>query len=112
MKKRREICPEEGEDTNTASATEESTPQTISPGAVGHDVTINGFLRSLQELVVKSEPNFKSLKVIEQGVSSELQHEESTYLFFKPLKSISEKRLLKISVFSFCMHVSRTNGET
>ena len=65
VKKRKEICPDEGEDTNTASATEESTSQTISPGAVGHDVTINGFLRSLQELVVKSEPNFKSLKVIE-----------------------------------------------
>ena len=64
MKKRREICPEEGEDTNTASAREERTPLTTSPGAVGHDVTINGFLRSLQELVVKSEPNFKSLKVM------------------------------------------------
>ena len=64
MKKRKEICPDEGEDTNTASATEESTPQTTSPGAVGHDVAIDGFLRSLQELVVESEPNFKSLKVM------------------------------------------------
>ena len=58
---RQEICPENEKTTAASSA---SAMDPAPSGLVGHDATIDGFLKSLREFTVKTEPNFKFLKVI------------------------------------------------
>ena len=52
---RQEICPENEKTTAASSA---SAMDPAPSGLVGHDATINDFLKSLQEFTVKTEPNF------------------------------------------------------